>query len=115
SLFALWLMLLADGVARDSPARLITGCVGLAGSAVGSWLLMTLASRLQLEHPLIAAAGRHELIVGAELDHSAAFEYADPVGVANRGEPMRDQDRREPSSGAQDAVEDLRLAAHVEL
>ncbi|MGH3490370.1 MAG: ABC transporter ATP-binding protein [Actinopolymorphaceae bacterium] len=47
SLFAVWLMLLADGLAQGQSAKVVAGCVGLACSAVGSWLLQTQAGRVQ--------------------------------------------------------------------
>src|SRR5213592_272715 len=71
--------------------------------------------RLQLEHRAIAAACRHQLLVRAELDHLAARQHADAIGVADGREAVRDQDRGRPTRGGEDAVEDLRLAAHVEL
>src|SRR5262245_25196276 len=73
------------------------------------------APRLQVEHRAVAAALRHQLVVRAEFDDLAVFEHADAVRVAHRGEPMRDKDGRAVSAGSQDAVEDLRLAANVEL
>ena len=47
SLFAVWLVVLANGVAQGDTGGIYLGCLGLAGSAVGSWLLQTLASRVQ--------------------------------------------------------------------
>src|SRR5262249_6155105 len=73
------------------------------------------ALRLQLEHRAIAAAERHQLVVRAELDHAAVFEDADPVRVAHRREAMRDQDRGPLARFFEDAIEDLGLAADVEL
>src|SRR5690606_22752235 len=86
SLFALWLMLLADGVARDSPARLITGCVGLAGSAVGSWLLMTLASRLQRTFRMRVGASLEAHVARLQarvptIEHQERPEYLDRLSV----------------------------------
>src|SRR3989441_13079484 len=71
--------------------------------------------RLQLEHRPITAARRHQLVVGAELDHAAVLQHADAVGVAHRREAVRDQDRGSVPRGGEDAVEDLGLAADVEL
>src|SRR5258708_9220871 len=66
---------------------------GIAGSAaVAGIAAVAEARRLQLEHRPVAAAGGHQLVVGAELDHSAVLEHADAVGVAHRREAMRDQD-----------------------
>lgn len=47
SLFAVWLVLITDGVAQGHTGEIYLGCFGLAGSAVGSWLLQTLAGRVQ--------------------------------------------------------------------
>src|SRR5437867_798423 len=63
----------------------------------------------------VAAARRHQLRVRAELDHLAVLQHADPIGVADGREAVRDQDRRGAPSGGEDAVEDLGLAADVEL
>src|SRR5438132_7623824 len=73
------------------------------------------ARRLQLEHRPVAAAGGHQLLVRAELDYVAVLENRDPIGVANRREAMRDQDRGGVPRGREDAVEDLGFAANVEL
>src|SRR5881396_3381314 len=71
--------------------------------------------RLQLEHGAIAAAGGYQLVVRAELDHLAVLQHADAIGVAHRREAVRDEDRRGVPRGCEDAVEDLRLTADVEL
>lgn len=47
SLFAIWLVLLADGMSHGNHAEVYVGCLGLAGSGVGAWLLQTLAGRVQ--------------------------------------------------------------------
>ena len=52
------------------------------------------ARRLEVEHRAVAAAARHQLVVGAELDDRAVLEHADAVGVAHRREAVRDEDRR---------------------
>src|SRR5881628_419046 len=70
---------------------------------------------LQVEHRAIAPALRHQLVVGAQLDNPAVLEHTDAVGVTHSRKPMRDQDRRRPTGGREDAVEDLGLAADVEL
>src|SRR5687768_7768590 len=71
--------------------------------------------RLQIEHRLVAAASRHQLVVSAQLDHAALLEHANAVGVAHGGEAMRDQDRGGVAGGGEDALEDLALAPHIEL
>ena len=71
--------------------------------------------RLQIEHGPIAPGERHQLVVGAELDDPAVFEHADPIGMANRREAMRDQDGGAMPCRGEQAIEDLRFPAHVEL
>lgn len=70
---------------------------------------------LQVEHALVAAAQRHQLLVGAKLDHPAVLQHADSIRLADGGEAVRDQDRGAVTCGLKDAVEDLSLPANVEL
>jgi ATP-binding cassette, subfamily B, bacterial len=56
SLFAVWLMLLADGMATGRTVEIYAGCLGLVGSGVGSWLLQTLAGRVQRTFRMRVAA-----------------------------------------------------------
>ena len=71
--------------------------------------------RLQIEHRAIAPAERHQLVVRAELDDPAVLEHADAIGMAHGREAMRDEDGRAVARRGEQAIEDLRLAAHVEL
>src|SRR5262245_23139264 len=73
------------------------------------------ALRLQIEHRSIAAALRHELLVGSQLDDAAVLEHADQVRVAHGGETVGDENRSAVSRRVEDAVENLRLAADIEL
>src|SRR5206468_2588714 len=73
------------------------------------------ALRLQIEHRPIAPGERHQLVVRAELDDAAVLEHADAIGMADGGEAMRDQDGRAMPRCGEQAIEDLRFAAHVEL
>ena len=73
------------------------------------------ALRLQVEHRAVAAAERHQLVMGAELDDLAVLEHADAIGEPDRREAVRDQDRRPPAGGGEQPLEDLHLAANVEL
>src|SRR2546426_8037869 len=73
------------------------------------------ALRLQIEHGPIAPAERHQLVVRAELDHPAVLEHADPIGVADGGKTMRDQDGGAMARRSEQAIEDFRFPAHVEL
>src|ERR1700688_1350524 len=84
-------------------------------SRLGGVTAMAEARRLQLEHRPVAAAEGHQLVVGAELDHPAVLEHADAIGMAHRREAVRDEDGGGMAGGGEDAIEDLRLAAHVEL
>src|SRR5215210_7017824 len=70
---------------------------------------------LEIEHRPVAAAERHQLLMGAELDHPAVLQHTDAVGMAHRREAVRDEDGRAVPGGGEDAFEDLGLAAHVEL
>src|SRR5438445_1645596 len=51
----------------------------------------------------------------AELDNLAVLQHANAVGVAHRRKPMRDENGGAVTRGRQEAIEDLRLAADVEL
>src|SRR2546425_919042 len=73
------------------------------------------ALRLQIEHRPVAPGERHQLVVRAELDDPAVLEHADPISVADRGEAMGDQDGRAMPRGGEQAIEDLRFPAHIEL
>src|SRR5215469_8982543 len=70
---------------------------------------------LQIEHRSVAPAKRHQLVVCAELNHPAMFENADAVRLPDRGESMRDEDGGAVPRRAQQAVENLRFPAHIEL
>ena len=70
---------------------------------------------LQIEHRPIAPAERHQFVVRAELDDSAVLEHADAIGMADGGEAMRDQNGRAMPRRGEQAIEDFRFAAHVEL
>src|SRR5262245_4538479 len=71
--------------------------------------------RLQFEHRSIAPALRHQLVVRTELDDASVLEHADPIGVTHRRKAMRNQNRRRVPRRREDAIEDLHLAAHIEL
>src|SRR6266550_2531871 len=73
------------------------------------------ALRLQIEHRPVATRERHELLMCAELDDPAVLQYADAIGMAHRGEAMRDQDGRAMPRSGEQAIENLRFPAHVEL
>jgi hypothetical protein len=71
--------------------------------------------RLQIEHRPVAPALGDQFVVRPELDDAAVLEHADPVGVADRGKAMRNQDGGAIARGRENPVEDFRFTAHVEL
>src|SRR5262249_58559043 len=73
------------------------------------------ALRLQLEHGAVTSAERHQLLVTAQLDDAPMLEDADAVRMAHGREAVRDENGGGVAGGIQDAVEDLGLAAHIEL
>src|SRR5262249_29837872 len=70
---------------------------------------------LQIKHRAIAATERHQLVVRAEFDHASVLQYTNAIGVADRGEAMRDKDGSAVPRGRQQAIEDFRFSTHVEL
>src|SRR5215471_5216921 len=70
---------------------------------------------LQIEHRAIAPAKRHQLIVGAKLDHATMFEDADTICMTNGRESVRDQDGGATTRRGQQAVENLGFPPHIEL
>src|SRR5262249_17246181 len=70
---------------------------------------------LQIEHRSVTPAKRHQLVVCAELNHTAMFEDANAVGMPDGGESMRDQDGGAVPRRRKEAVELPRFAAPVEL
>src|SRR5690606_2325460 len=74
----------------------------------------TIAGGLQLEQLGIAAAGGHQLLVGATGLDPAAGQHQDAVGHAHAGEAVRDQHRGAPPRELLEALEHLELAARVQ-
>src|SRR6266542_644672 len=73
------------------------------------------ACRLQGVHPRVAAVGpRNQLGMGAVLDHPAAFDHDDAVGTLDRREAVGDDYGRHTARELDEALVDLRFAAHVE-
>ncbi|SDR89886.1 ABC transporter ATP-binding protein [Microlunatus soli] len=86
SLFALWLMLLADAFADRDPTLAWIGCFGLAASGVGSWLLGTLAGRVQRTFRLRVGAALEGHVAGLQakvptIEHQERPEYLDRLSV----------------------------------
>src|SRR3954469_4064326 len=73
------------------------------------------ALRLEIEHRPIPTMSRHQLVVGPQLDHSPLLEHADPIRQPHGREAVRDEYGRTLSRRTQNALEDLGLAADVEL
>ena len=53
--------------------------------------------------------------MAAELDDASLLEDTDAIGVADRGETVRDQDGGDLTRGGEDAIEDFCFPADVEL
>src|SRR5579859_1967162 len=70
---------------------------------------------LEIEHGAVAATEGHQLLVGAQLHYPALLQHADALGVANGGKAMRDQDGGAMPGGGQQAIENFRFSAYVEL
>jgi ATP-binding cassette subfamily B protein len=86
SLFAVWLMLLAAGVADSDPSLIYLGCSGLAASAVGSWLLQTIGSRIQRTFRLRVGAHLEGHVAGLQaqvptIEHQERPEHLDRLAV----------------------------------
>src|SRR5438105_8374585 len=86
----------------------VIGCAFFIGWSVK-------ALRLQIEHGAVAPAQIHQLVVGAKLDHSAVFQYADAVRVTHRRKTVRNQDRGAMTRCRQESIKDLGLAANIKL
>src|ERR1700730_4913125 len=71
--------------------------------------------RLKIKHCPIAPAERHELVMCTQLDDPAVLQHADAIGVADRGETMRNQDSGAMPRRGEQAIKDLRFSTHVEL
>src|SRR5262249_1264606 len=69
---------------------------------------------LLLVQRAIVAGEVHQLAVRAALDDASLVEHEDLIGVANRGEAMRDDERGAPAHQGMEAVLDQRLAFAVE-
>jgi len=86
SLYAVWLMLLADGMSHGQHGEIYLGCFGLAGSAVGSWLLQTLASRVQRTFRMRVGATLEGHVAGLQaqvptIEHQERPDYLDRLSV----------------------------------
>lgn len=86
SLFAIWLVLLADGLGHGHSAEVYVGCFGLAASGVGSWLLQTLAGRVQRTFRMRvgAALEGHVARLQAQvptIEHQERPDYLDRLSV----------------------------------
>ena len=55
-----------------------------------------------------------QLLVRSGLHHLAMFNDHDTIGASNGGESMRDHDCRDTPRQLQEALVDLRFAAHIE-
>ncbi|MEQ7127988.1 ABC transporter ATP-binding protein [Actinopolymorpha sp. B11F2] len=86
SLFAVWLLLLADGFSQGSQGKILAGCVGLAASGVGSWALQTLAGRIQRTFRMRVGATLEGHVAKLQaqvptIEHQERPEYLDRLSV----------------------------------
>jgi ATP-binding cassette subfamily B protein len=86
SLYAVWLMLLGAGVADHSSPMIMVGCSGLAASTVGSWLLQTVAARIQRTFRLRVGAYLEGHVAELQarvptIEHQERPEYLDRLSV----------------------------------
>ncbi|MBO0812267.1 MAG: ABC transporter ATP-binding protein, partial [Microlunatus sp.] len=86
SLYAVWLMLLGSGIASRSGRLIMIGCFGLAVSAVGAWLLQTVASRIQRNFRMRVGAHLEGHVAGLQasvptIEHQERPEYLDRLSV----------------------------------
>ena len=86
SLYAVWLMLLADGFAQGDQGTILAGCLGLAGSGVASWLLQTQASRIQRTFRMRVGATLEGHVAGLQarvptIEHQERPDYLDRLSV----------------------------------
>ncbi|QGN32182.1 ABC transporter ATP-binding protein [Microlunatus sp. Gsoil 973] len=86
SLYAVWLMLLGAGVADRNSSMIIIGCFGLAASTVASWLLQTVASRIQRTFRLRVGAYLEGHVARLQarvptIEHQERPEYLDRLSV----------------------------------
>src|ERR1700722_1913833 len=105
----------AGGRGSSVVSDLVEGVIKKASGGHALLLGKMEALGLQIEHGAVAATQGHQLIVSAQFHHPAFLEHADAVGMADGGETMRDQDGGAMPGRGQQAIEDLRLSAHVEL
>src|SRR6202023_404292 len=80
------------GVTGSSDSSGSSGITGSSGSGIAAVAAIAEARRLQLEHRPVAAAGSHQLVVAAQLDHPPLQEHAEAIGEAHGREAVRDQD-----------------------
>src|SRR5439155_11577669 len=57
----------------------------------------------------------HQLIMSSEFHHPAVYENADSVSAPYGGKAVRNEDRGCVTGRLEDAIENFRLAPHVEL
>ncbi len=93
---------------ESEPVAALGWILSRIDEAVGFELVL-----LVVQHA-VAAAERHELLVRSSLDDFAVLEHEDLVGAADRGQPVRDDERRPPLAERAQAVLDLGFAFAVE-
>ena len=109
--------------ARTGRSATPCGRAAVANAASDLWASDTVSlgecPRLALEQRPIRASDVHQFVVSAVLGDVAVFEDNDAVGMADRGEAVRDQDRRDRSPSCQvlieHRVEEAQFGAGVEV
>jgi ATP-binding cassette subfamily B protein len=86
SLFAVWLVILGNGVGKGSAVMIMVGCFGLAASGVGAWLLQTIGSRIQRTFRMRVGAQLEAHVAGLQagvptIEHQERPEYLDRLSV----------------------------------
>ena len=81
------------------------------------WLqdLLAALEPLEFDHVVVMTARGHQLLVGADLDDGSAIEHEDAVGMANRAQPVGDDERGAAVEQSGQALLDQPLALGVEV
>jgi ATP-binding cassette, subfamily B, bacterial len=86
ALLAVWLKLMVDGVTQHERALLITGAVGVAGSAIAIWLLRLASSRVTRRFRMKVAVALESYVADLQasvdtIEHQERPEYLDRLAV----------------------------------
>jgi ATP-binding cassette subfamily B protein len=86
ALLAVWLKLVVDGVTQHERALVITGTVGVAGSAIAIWLLRLASSRVTRRFRMKVAVALESYVADLQasvdtIEHQERPEYLDRLAV----------------------------------